>query len=497
MLRRLGLLALGAALIPAGSLLAQGTCAIETANPPELRGARDRLVRIGAPENSARNEKPQHLKSGMRLLVENDRVARNRNQVGRSYLLGKLLALWLRQEGSQPFETRETLGLSGNQEEKLDLFRLVDSAFNVVEASNAHCIDSTRQYREAVFSDVYNPAVTAVNARQYDTALVLIERALVVAPRSGKSWNVIAQAKYGLGDMEGYAEALQKVIELGPEDPVLKAVVDQAYMNLGTLRLQEAQRAEGEARITAARRAEEIYRKYTELRPDDPTGMVRLANALQILGDSAGVARIYDAMLQSPDRFTSTSLAEAGVASFRGQHYDEALVFFGESLKKNPYHAQTLFNYINTAISASQLDEATERLGRLFEVDPSNTDNFTLAARAWQAVFLDSASTVERKQMSQDSTLKYLVLHDSAEVSVKFDPFVAVPGNAQTLQGLVENKTEAAKSYELSVECLNEKGESVASAAVPVPDVGPNSGKRFRAACRGAGIVAFRYKPLM
>ena len=186
----------------------------------------------------------------------------------------------------------------------------------------------------------------------------------------------------------------------------------------------------------------------------------------------------------------------AGSASYRGAHYDEALIFFGESLKKNPYHAQTLFNYVNTAIAAHDLDKATERLPRLFEVDPSNVDNYQLAARAWQAVFFDSTTAVARKEIAQDSTLKYLRLRDSSDVSVKFEPFVAIPGNAQTLNGVLQNMTEAAKSYEIAVECLNEKGEAVATATVPVPEVGPKSGKQFRAACRGAGIVAFRYKPV-
>jgi tetratricopeptide (TPR) repeat protein len=172
-------------------------------------------------------------------------------------------------------------------------------------------------------------------------------------------------------------------------------------------------------------------------------------------------------------------------------------VFFDESLKKNPNHAQTLFNYINTSIAAKKLAQAAERLPKLLEVDPSNVDNFTLAARTWQGIFLDSASTVAQKEMSPDSTLKYLKLRDSAEVNVKFAPFAPVPGNAQTLSGVIENRSEAAKSYELSIECLNAEGTAVATATVPIPDVGAKSGKAFRASCSGAGIVAFKYKPLM
>jgi tetratricopeptide (TPR) repeat protein len=500
MLRRLVFLVLGAGLLPAGSLAAQanGRCVLVTDKPPQLLGARGYVMRVGSLESTGRNEKPRHLQSGMRVLMEDEGVAKHENQVGRAYLLGKLLALWLRQDGSHPVETRKTLGLSGSQDEQIDLFPLIDSVLSVVERSNPSCTDSTTQYRESVFSSVYNPAVTAQNARQYDSALVLATRALVVAPRSGKTWNLIAQAKYGKGDTPGYEEALRKVIEYGPSDSTLKLAVEQAYFNLGTLKMQEAQRAQDDARTALAREAEQIFRKYSELKPDDPTGKVRLAQTLQMLGDTVGVNALYAEMLKAPEQYSATSLAEAGVASFRAGRHVEAMAFFDESLKKNPYHPQTLFNFINAALSAHSLDAATARLPRLFEVDPSNTDNFTLAARAWQMVFMDSSasSTPERKKIGTDSTLYYLQKGQEAKLHVKFDPFAPAPGNAQALSGTVENRGDAARSFELIIECLNATGAVVASATVPIPDVGAKNFKQFRATCTGASIVGVRYKPV-
>ena len=500
MLRRLVFLVLGAVLLPAGTLAAQanGRCVIVTDKPPQLLGARRYVLLVASLEASGRNEKPQHVQRGMRLLLEDESLARSDNQLGRSYLLGRLIAVWLRQDGSNPIDTRKELGLGGNQGDSVDLFRLADSAFSVVEAANPACADSTTQYRESIFSSVYNPAVTAANARQYDSALVLATRALVVAPRSGKTWNVIAQARFGKGDNPGYEEALRKVIEYGPADPDLKGAVEQAYFNLGTLKMQEAQRAQGEPRTTVAREAEQIFRKYTEIKPGDPTGKVRLAQTLQMLGDTVGVNALYAEMLKTPEQYSATALAEAGVASFRGGRHVEAMAFFDASLKKNPYHPQTLFNFVNAALSAHKLDAATERLPRLFEVDPSNTDNLTLAARAWQMVFMDSSasSTPERKKIGTDSTLFYLQKGQDATVHVKFDPFAPAPGNAQTLTGTLENRGEVARSFELVIECLDEKGAVAARATVPVPDVGAKSFKRFRATCSGASIVGFRYKPV-
>jgi tetratricopeptide (TPR) repeat protein len=434
----------------------------------------------------------------MRLLLEDESLARTDNQMGRSYLLGKLVAVWLRQDGSHPIETRKTLGLGGTQTDSVDLFRLADSAFSLVEAANPACSDSTTQYRESIFSSVYNPAVAAANARQYDSALALANRALVVSPRSGKTWNLIAQAKFGKGDNPGYEEALRKVIEYGPADPALKGPVELAHFNLGTLKMQQAQRAQGDSRTAIAREAEEIFRKYTQLKPDDPTGKVRLAQTLQMLGDTAGVNALYAEMLKNPEQYSATALAEAGVASFRGGRHVEAMAFFDASLKKNPYHPQTLFNYINAALSAHELDAATARLPRLFEVDPSNTDNFTLAARAWQMVFMDSSasSTPARKKMGTDSTLVYLQKGQDAKVHVKFDPFAPAPGNAQTLTGTIENRGDAVKSFELVIECLDASGVVAAGATVPVPEVGPKSFKQFRATCSGDEIVGFRYKPV-
>jgi tetratricopeptide (TPR) repeat protein len=386
--------------------------------------------------------------------------------------------------------TREALGLAGPSDAPVDLYRLIDSAFTVVENSNPACADSTGPYRRTVFAHVYNPAVAALNAKQYDSALVLANRALVIFPKSANAWNVIVQAKMGKQDMSGYAEALQ-LIEYGANDPSVKGTVEQGHYNLGILRMQDAQKAEGEARRAAAKEAESIFRKYLELKPGDPAGQVGLAQALQLLGDSAAAGGVYADMLKNPERHSAASLAEAGVAAFRAQRYDEAMAFFDASLKKNSHHAQTLFNYINAAIAAEKLIEATGMVPRLIEVDPSNLDNITLAARAWQTVVLKAGGNAT-KEMT-DSALKYFTERNAPTISVKFNAFVPRPGNAQTFEGVIENRSDATKSYDFPVECLNATGGVVATTKITVGDVPAKSSKPFTAQCTGAGIMAFKY----
>jgi tetratricopeptide (TPR) repeat protein len=497
MLRRHLQVALGLLLVGADAAFAQrGSCVLDTEKPQVLYGARRYVLLIGTPPqpNQIRNEKPEHLKTGSRLLLEDERVLNIENQTGRAYLLGKLYVLWLNLPGTTPIVTREQLGLAGPKDAPVDLYRVIDSAFTVVENSNPACADSTSPYRRTVFAHVYNPAVAALNAKQYDSALVLANRSLVIFPRSASAWNVVVQAKMGKQDMPGYAAALRKLIEVGANDPTVKGTVEQGHYNLAILRMQDAQKAEGEARRTAAKEAETIFRKYLEMKPGDPAGSVGLAQALQLLGDSAAAGGVYADMLKNPEKHSAASLAEAGVAAFRAQRYEEAMQFFDASLKKNTHHAQTLFNYINAAISAKKLTEATGMVPRLIAVDPSNYDNITLAARAWQAVVLAAGGTPSKE--ATDSALHYVSARSNSTISVKFNAFVPRPGNAQTFEGVIENRSDAAKSFDFPVECLDATGGVVATTKITVADIPPKAAKEFKVQCAGAGIMAFKYKPV-
>jgi hypothetical protein len=78
---------------------------------------------------------------------------------------------------------------------------------------------------------------------------------------------------------------------------------------------------------------------------------------------------------------------------------------------------------------------------------------------------------------------------------VVFNQF-AVTGDKATLGGTIANTTDAARPYTVTVEFVDKSGNVVASQDVQVPSVAAHSSATFSAAGSGAGIVAFRYKPI-
>ena len=64
------------------------------------------------------------------------------------------------------------------------------------------------------------------------------------------------------------------------------------------------------------------------------------------------------------------------------------------------------------------------------------------------------------------------------------------------LNGEIENRGTAPKSFNLSLEFLDREGKVVATQEVPVEGVAPQSSKPFTVTVPQGGIVAFRYKPL-
>jgi hypothetical protein len=143
----------------AGTAAAQA-CVIETGKPAQLAGARRYINLIGGGDRQS--EKPNHLRSGSRVLVE--QTEKIDNQIGRFYLLGKLYAIWLGQEVATPVTTRGFLTLEGDPNAPVDLYAEIDAAFDKVESMNPACADSTRPYRMTVFGRVFNKALEARQA---------------------------------------------------------------------------------------------------------------------------------------------------------------------------------------------------------------------------------------------------------------------------------------------------------------------------------------------
>ncbi len=481
------LLMLVALSLSAESAWAQA-CVIETGKPALLVGARRYATLIGGGERQG--EKPGHVRAASRVLLEqSDKLE---NQMGRWYLLGKVYTLWLRSEHPEatPITTRGWLTLAGDQKAEVDLYEQIASAFDKVEAMNPACVDSTRPYRMSLYGALYNEALELRNGGQLDSAEFLARRALVLNAKSTGSWNIIASVRDGKKDREGYFAALAKVIELGKADPDGLELAKTAMFNIGVIKLNEATALEGAAQMARAKEAEQMFRDYLALAPGGGEAATALARALRLQGDESGMEGIYSSMLNEPTKYTPAQLFEAGVGTMQGEEYAIAIRLFESGLERNPYFRDALFNLANAYFLSDSAAKMLSTLQRLVAVDPSNSDNFRLMAGAWQAVGKTKTVPAEVKA-TQDSLLFYLEKSQTLPVHVKLS-WVPTRG-AGVVDVVVENRSDAPKSYEVNVEFLDAKGAVVATGKAAVADVAAKFAKQVRVEVKGDGIVAYRY----
>jgi tetratricopeptide (TPR) repeat protein len=473
-----------------------GGCVIVTTSPAQFRGVNSYISRIqdDNADNRRINEKPKHFESGLRTLGDLDRIE---NQIGRHYLYGILYAAYLSSNAKniKDIVVREDIGFFDNPKGTHDLYAAVDSALNKVEALNSACVDSTAVVRFRVYRIPFNKARALMNAGKFDSAEMIAKRALVVDPKSGAPWNLIAVVRQRKGDTPGYMDALEQVISSLGSDSTAKAVRSQALFNLAVLSSNNAEKEVVDAakRVELARKAVGYFNEFLKIKVNDPPGRTALARALKLAGDSAAAYAIFKEMLTDPARYTYTQLFAAGVDAFGAERYDDAVAFFDAGLKKNPSSRDGLFNLANSYVYAQNFDLALPMLARLFAVDPLNRDNYILAAKTWQSI--QNGPESPRQKTAIDSTIYYLRLRDSSAFTVKPDVFTPPTTGDFTFEGAVHNWTAAPGAFSFIVEFLNASGNPVGSPqTIEVTEIPAKTGKRFTLTGRGAGVVAYRYK---
>lgn len=474
-----------------------GGCVIETDNPPELKGARLMIAKIADdnPTTSRVSEKPSHF----RIQLENltNKTATIQNQIGRQYLLGRLYSIWLfiNLPGTKSITTRGDLKMLGNPKAPHDLYMAMDSAFTKVEQMNPACIDSTSKYRGAVSQMAYNEARVQLEAKAYDSAVVLAKRALVADPKGAGPWNILAEANRQRGDSAGYREALRKVAEsVTGSDPQMKRVKSQAMYNLAIMTLTDAQNAKDEAtKKRLAEQAESDLREFLKLNPGDATGSTALGRALMIKGDSSAAKGLLDEMVKNPEKYSAAALFEGAGGQFAGGEFATANKLYEAGLARNPMFRDALFSYVSSLLKAEQSDKALEVVRKLLSVDPNSQSTLTQAAAVWSAIY--RAADEASKAKVQDSLIHYTTESRQASAYVRVNAFTPSATGAK-IEGQVNNMTDAPKSYTIEFEFLNATGGVVSTATGSAPDAPAKTGKAFTVSGTGAGIVAWRYKPI-
>jgi tetratricopeptide (TPR) repeat protein len=476
----------------AGAASAQGKCDINTGKPFQLTSARIYLNKAAAPSGKA-DEKPKHLANGVKVLTENGEKIDN--QLGRNWLLAKLLYQWTRQERQPLVTTRGQLGYTENPSGQIDILAAMDTALTEVETAAPQCADSTRIYRRSLFAQVYRQGIDALNADQLDSATTFLNRALVIQKNSPLVFNALALIAQKREDTPGMIQNFTRVIEYSGSDTSFAGIKKTAMVNVGVLRVNQAEAAQGEERTKLLREAETSFRTFLTQDPNNTTAQQGLARVLGALGDTAAIAKIYAEMLANPDKYQDIQLFEAGSGAVRAKQPRLGIQLLEAGLKKNPYFRDGLYNLATAYFDSDDAENLGRVVKRLVELDPNNADNWRLYAGQFQIRQQTAQATKKpAPKWVTDSLLLYIQKFQSINPQVNFTSFDHT-GAQHELQGSVMNTSSAEIDKTLTFEFLNAEGAVVATKTAPVK-VPANSSADFTVQVTQSGIVGFRYKPL-
>lgn len=472
---------------------AQGSCDINTGGTPELNGARQYFNSAANPSGRA-DEKTKHLANGVRVLTT-ERALKHNNQLGRNWLLTKLLYQWSQQPKQPMMTTRGQLGFTDNADGQVDILAALDTSLAAVESANPACRDSTLRFRRALFSQAYAKGVEHLNADQLDSAAALFRRSLVIQRENANAWNGLAIIAQRQENQQGMIDNFTKVIEYGSADTAYAKIVEGAVANVAVLKVMRADSLKGDARTRELREAEKMFRDYLGKKPGDANAQQGLARVLGALGDTAAIQRIYTDMLGNKANYTDLQFFEAGSGAVRAGQKKIGVQLMEAGLEKNPYFRDGLYNLAAVYFDDDDAEKLAPVARRLVDLDPQNPDNWRLYAGQFQ---IRNAAAQKAKKPApagvQDSLIAYIKKFSDMKVQVAISTFNHV-GAKHTLTGSVINQSDKPVNGTLEVEFLDKSGQVVGRKSAPIK-ADPNGSGDFTVEVVQSGVVGYRYKPI-
>src|SRR5689334_3948470 len=535
--------AMGRTLLPA--LLIAGASVAASAQQPKQceldEGTPNQVARAVLDIQLAQNAtKPADaapkLRDAVKLLSEADP---KRNPVGKSFVLGKTLGLWMTQptvvDGRA---SRGSLGFTTDTAAKYDVIAGIDSAFTVVETANPECATQTAAYRQQKgWVDLINRALEFSNAGNSDSAVILANRSLQLSKSAPYAYVVLAQAAQKANKPKDAFVNFKQAVALA-KDTAMADNRRSWLLTMGNYASELAEEAQGADKQTYVAEARSAF---DQLAKDPGTKFADVARSGQtrvasLSGDTTAIKASYADQLANPGAFSYNSLMMAAVTAAKTNQAKDAIKLFEAARKVNPYHRDVLYNLARLYLLDSAYTQAIPVARELIAVDPSNPDNYQLLAIGYAAIqknygtkqkelearakalgqrantakttaarnaAIDSAARLDKQikaytdtsKVFVDSALKYQTAMTSLPGKVVFNEFS--PTDAKTtIGGSIQNMGDAAKTFTLKIDFLDKTGNTVTSQTVQVGPVDPKGSKPFKTEATGAGIVAFKYAPI-
>ena len=489
------------------SAAGQEVCRIDYGRPGQVKDANNAVLTTEV-ANRPPEEARRNYGRAITLLTREPEKLRG-NMIGRNIVLGRALINLALIPETPDAVRRGDVGYTSEPDAMVDLLAAADSALDAVEAENAACKEETEGPRRKAYAELVNAAVNEYNERNIDAAEVKVKRALMVYdgyPLSYLAYNVLGNIQQTKDDVPGAAGSFIRMVELMGSDTSFTTERKNTIMVVNELMQQQADQLEGEAKTAKASELIAFLDKYTKEYPDDVKLQAAVAMAQLRGGNAEAAGRLFNDMINSPEKYTDVQIMEAGVTAARAEQNEFGAQLFEAALKKNPYSRDALFNLAAIYDADSQHAKMPPVLEKLISVDPENPDNYQLLARYWQAQARSLRDSAQGKEPpdpaavawenANNELLKAYTRMQDAPVRVSFNLFSHDAGR-HILAGSLENRTDEQKDYSLKFEFLDSAGTVLESREVPVEAVGGKSSKSFRVEITDKpGVVAYRYAPL-
>ena len=423
------------------------------------------------------------------------------DSVGRAYYLGQAYILLLEQPGIALSGPRASYGIASAPTANVDLLAAADSSFTMVEKLQPGCKTEIDQWREQKpWLDAMNAAIASVNAEHYDSAEVYAKRALTIDRRAPYAYTVLASVASNRKDNKTAVDMMRKAIEVAGADTLYTDAKQNAMYDLGNALFSAYESATGADKASLGKQTIDAWSAYIPVGTQDArvaralSGASQVANAIK---DTASYSKIYAPVLANPSKFGDQALLNAGVIATQANHTNDAITLFTAVTQRNPYQRDALKNLAASYIGAKQPERVAPVVDKLVALDPNNASNWLLYAYGYSGLLKNTKDPKLTKAYT-DSLVKYNTKSEKMTPDVEVNEFsVGAESKTVTLGGTIANHGTTAKSYTMNVEFLDKSGAVVGTSSVTVGPIAPKASAPFKATAQAAGVVGYRYKPIV
>jgi tetratricopeptide (TPR) repeat protein len=418
------------------------------------------------------------------------------NPMGRDMLLAQFVTFYAQFADSAK---RGDVGFPGDKLQYVDMLKMADSLFTIVETAEPKCKLQTLGWRNyKPYTDRVKAGYAAVGAGAADTAEKLANRALVLNHYGPQPYDILWRAAEIRKDEAAQIANLQHAADALQGD-TLNSVVRSNF--LFTLGRKEQDFAEGK---TDKAVKDKLYRdaavaymivlKEFPTSEEAPYAMQGISISASIVGDTSISNAAVAVVKANLDKYGDQTIAQAGVLSTAAGKTADAILFVGAAAKANPYFRDYLYNQAAMMYEAKQTTEMIPIVHKLIEMDPSNPDDillFTYAFTGLQGGTKDPAV----KKWAIDSVMYWGKAAEAMPYKVTYTDFERQT-NRTLLVGTVDNRGKVARDFTIDFEFLGKDGAVVQKQTVNVASVAPGASGSFKVDLPIGGVFGVRYAAL-